>query len=298
MDQRKYKTLKTEKSRITRAKEHTESSKNHRAKTFDNNRNLSNSSMNTQEAQINLAVQDRLARLQKWKAERNERKKIEQRKKKQPFVVGIVHHKTYSPLNKYTATKSTITSNIPSTVKKISKATEKRLMYKASQKNLSAENANKNSNKLNKDSNELNKNRKRKSFAPEDHIFKAPAGLPSIPLFGRAVIQSTSPDSVQQFLHPTLKMTRSRSSVIEDNSTEFIKKENCSSMTKTNDNSIESTSLKLLLKDTETTNSVSNTSSNDNEVMTENKMSSSDDNKSMSVQSNSPCETFFSPHSC
>ena len=160
-------------------------------------------------------------------------------------------------------------------------------MYKANQKNLNAKNANKNSNELNND-------QKKKSFAPEGHIFKAPAGLPNIPLFGRVVIQSMSPDSVQQFLRSPLKMTRSRSSSIKNNSTEFIKKKNCSPVTKTNDNSIESRSLKLLFKDTET-NSASINSSDDNEVMTKDiTSSSSDNNKSMS---NSPCEpAFFSPH--
>ena len=193
----------------------------------------------------------------------------------------------------------TTTSNVSSKpiVKKISKATEKRLMYKATQKNLSAEKSNKNSEELNK-----NQKKKDQSFAPEGHIFKAPAGLPNIPLFGRVIVQSMSPDSVKQFLHP-MKMTRSRNSTIKNNSTEFNKKENCSPVTETNDNSVESTSLKLLFKDTETTNSVNSNSSNDNEVMnkmrnsTKKTSSSSDDNKSMSEQSNSPCEpAFFSPH--
>ncbi|CAD1469221.1 unnamed protein product, partial [Heterotrigona itama] len=301
MHRQKYKTLNTEsreKNRITRAKEYTESRKDHRARAFNDNRNLSNSAINTQEAQIDPAVQDRLTRLTKWKAEREKRKRIEQRKKKQPFVVGVVHHKIYSPA---ATINMTTTSNVSSKpiVKKISKATEKRLMYKATQKNLSAENSNKSSDKLNK-----NQEKKEQSFAPEGHIFKAPAGLPNIPLFGRLNIRSMSPDSVQQFLHPPLKMTRSRSSTIKNNSTEFIKKETYSPVTETNDNSVESTSLKLF-KDSETTNSINTNSSNDNEVMMKNKIhnstrktsSSSDNNKSMSIQSNSPCEpAFFSPH--
>lgn len=50
MHRQKYKTLNiesSEKNRITRAKEYTESRKSHRAKAFNDNRNLSNSTINT-----------------------------------------------------------------------------------------------------------------------------------------------------------------------------------------------------------------------------------------------------------
>lgn len=51
MHRQKYKTLNTEskeKNRITRAKEYTELRKDHRARAFNDNRNLSNSAINTQ----------------------------------------------------------------------------------------------------------------------------------------------------------------------------------------------------------------------------------------------------------
>lgn len=51
MYRQKYKTFNTEsreKSRVIRAKEYTELRKSHRARAFNDNRNLSNSTINTQ----------------------------------------------------------------------------------------------------------------------------------------------------------------------------------------------------------------------------------------------------------
>ena len=278
----------TEKNRIIRAERYKESRKSYRAKTFNENRNLSNTAINIQDekTQTDPAVEDRLRRLEKWKAEREKRKKVEQRTKKRPFIVGVVHHKIYSPITTATPV-NTLTTTSKSLPKRITRATEKRLMNKANEKK-NAENSSKNLNVPNKD----HKNHKKEvqSFAPEGHKFKAPPGLPKMPLFGKVVVQSMSPARLSQLLSSPSKMTRAS---IKNHSTEFIEEKDHLSMADTKDSSVESISLKLSISDKET--------SNDNEIHNNNSItagaSSLDNNMSTTIWSSSPCEpAFFSPH--
>ncbi|XP_012248514.1 disks large-associated protein 5 [Bombus impatiens] len=277
----------TEKNRIIRAARYKESRKSYRAKAFNENRNISNTAINIQDekAQTDPAVEDRLLRLEKWKAEREKRKKVEQRTKKRPFIVGVVHHKIYSPITTTTPV-NTLTTTSKSLPKRVTRATEKRLMNKANEKK-NAENSSKNLNVPNK--NQRNQKKAVKSFAPEGHKFKAPPGLPKMPLFGKVVVQSMSPARLSQLLNSPKKMTRAS---IKNHSTEFIEKKNHLSVTDTEDSSVESISLKLSVSDKETPS--------DNEIHNNNSIaaaSSLDNNMSTSIWSSSPCEpAFFSPH--
>ncbi|XP_033319216.1 disks large-associated protein 5-like [Bombus bifarius] len=277
----------TEKNRIIRAARYKESRKSYRAKAFNENRNISNTAINIQDekAQTDPAVEDRLLRLEKWKAEREKRKKVEQRTKKQPFIVGVVHHKIYSPVTTTTPV-NTLTTTSKSLPKRVTRATEKRLMNKANEKK-NAENSSKNLNVPNKD--QRNQKKAVKSFAPEGHKFKAPPGLPKMPLFGKVVVQSMSPARLSQLLNSPTKMTRAS---IKNHSTEFIEEKDHLSLTDTEDSSVESISLKLSVSDKETPS--------DDEIHNNNSItaaSSLDNNMSTSIWSSSPCEpAFFSPH--
>ncbi|XP_033349935.1 disks large-associated protein 5-like [Bombus vosnesenskii] len=277
----------TEKNRIIRAARHKESRKSYRAKAFNENRNISNTAINIQDekAQTDPAVENRLLRLEKWKAEREKRKKVEQRTKKRPFIVGVVHHKIYSPITTTTPV-NTLTTTSKSVPKRVTRATEKRLMNKANEKK-NAENSSKNLNVPNKD--QRNQKKAVKSFAPEGHKFKAPSGLPKMPLFGKVVVQSMSPARLSQLLNSPTKMTRAS---IKNHSTEFIEEKDNLSVTDTEDSSVESISLKLSVSDKET--------SSDSEIHNNNSItaaSSLDNNMSTFIWSSSPCEpAFFSPH--
>ncbi|XP_015438151.1 PREDICTED: uncharacterized protein LOC107193261, partial [Dufourea novaeangliae] len=69
-----------------------------------------------------------MTRLLEWKAERDKHKQMEGVKKKPAFVVGIVHHKIYSPITQDHDSK---VENASSTAKRITRVTEKTLRYKA-----------------------------------------------------------------------------------------------------------------------------------------------------------------------
>ncbi|CAK9815633.1 Disks large-associated protein 5 [Anthophora plagiata] len=91
----------TNKNRFVRTEDREETRKTQRAAMFNKNRFMSNPAENTpQQKGIQLVpvAQDRMTRLLKWKVEREKRKKLEEVKKKPPFVVGVVCHKLYSPI--------------------------------------------------------------------------------------------------------------------------------------------------------------------------------------------------------
>ncbi|CAK9805780.1 Disks large-associated protein 5 [Anthophora plagiata] len=128
-----------------------------------------------------------MTRLLKWKAERERQRKLEQIKKKPPFVVGVVHHKSWSPITIH----ETICNKFASTPlappqKRITNATEKRLMNKAHKiikdpfKNPSGVSQDE---KYQKDEEQF--------FTFIDHKYKVPAELLHVPLFGKVAIQTT-----------------------------------------------------------------------------------------------------------
>ncbi|KZC12784.1 PREDICTED: disks large-associated protein 5-like [Dufourea novaeangliae] len=196
-DQYKEKTFgfgDNNRGRIIRAEKHEKLRKNQRVKIFNENRNILNPSANStlnEEPEVPHKA-DRMTRLLKWKADRDRRKRMESLKKKPAFVVGIVHHKIYSPIaqgvpvTSVGSHKNVCDSNVEnasSTVKRITRATEKRLRYKARLKEVT---------KLSIKGSEPDQNKKHHvsavlatSFVPEGHTFKPPEGLPHIQLFGR-----------------------------------------------------------------------------------------------------------------
>ncbi|CAL7950213.1 unnamed protein product [Xylocopa violacea] len=184
--------------RRIRADNQRERSKNERENIINQNRNVSPimTKAPSKESKVASVKESRLARLQRWKAERDKRRKQEKYKKKQPFVVGIVRHKLYSPINqeKPVVPSKKISPTVP---KRVTRATQKRLMTKAVVQKKNVKNTVKNPTpkNINKDINKEEKNEEqhKKSFAPEGYKFKPPAGLPCIPLFGRVVIESMSP---------------------------------------------------------------------------------------------------------
>ncbi|XP_076161414.1 LOW QUALITY PROTEIN: uncharacterized protein LOC143143710 [Ptiloglossa arizonensis] len=85
------------------------------------------------------AKDNRMSKLQEWKTERYKRRTIENAEEKPPFIVGLVHHKFYSPIkiNKTLVPQKKSDNRIVPTVstspiKRITRATEKRLMAKSS----------------------------------------------------------------------------------------------------------------------------------------------------------------------
>ncbi|XP_028525639.1 disks large-associated protein 5-like isoform X2 [Apis cerana] len=297
-----YKSIGTKtvsKNRLIRAEKHKDLRKVHRANTFNENRNISITTMNTQ-------AEDRINKLKKWKAEREKQRKIEQKKKKRPFVVGIVHHKIYSPINNCNAVPVTKTTKTCEPVpKRITRATEKRLMNKAITKEIDKTSL-KNLNVLNKNQESQKKN---KSFAPEGHKFRAPSGLLHIPLYGREVIQSMSPVRISQIMNTSSKTPRKSNKInISQSIKEDIKEDIPGIDTKListdieEDSSIESISLRLSSDEKEKLNiSYTISDSNDIKVMANNSMKEvtcSSENKTSPLKSiNSQCEpAFFSPH--
>ncbi|CAK9834589.1 Guanylate kinase-associated protein mars [Anthophora retusa] len=139
--------------------------------------------------QLSSGMEDRMTRLLKWKVERERQRKLEQIKKKPPFVVGVVHHKIWSPItihekvcNKFT----TISSAPPQ--KRITSATEKRLTNKALTHKI-IKDPFKNPSGINQE--KRYQKDEEQSFTFIDNKFKAPAELLHVPLFGKVAIQIT-----------------------------------------------------------------------------------------------------------
>ena len=183
--------------RNIRAVEHEESRKKQRADVINGNRNISNGSANIvqqEEPQQPISNKEtRRLRLQSWKAERDLRKKMNLLKKKRPFLTGIVHHKLYSPIphndNAAGTSKQQQKARTPVVPapppKRITRATEKRLLNKVSRIVTKSSNLT--------GSKEQKNRKKQQSIAPSNHKFKPPAGLHCMQLFGRVDPQSMSP---------------------------------------------------------------------------------------------------------
>ncbi|KAG7210963.1 hypothetical protein KM043_016335 [Ampulex compressa] len=176
-------------SRRIRAEKQQRSRKQLRDKIFSKNRDLPEPEI---EKPSNKG--DRLQQLLKWKVEREKLRKLELKKKKPAFKVGIVHHKLYSPLTKDVTPIPSNSTKPPSPAKRITRATEKRLLAKtigeASQKNVTKIPILQSNSGINKKQKNLSK-KKEESFAPPNHKFKPPSFLSSIPPFGRIPVQYT-----------------------------------------------------------------------------------------------------------
>ncbi|XP_076631060.1 uncharacterized protein LOC143346638 isoform X2 [Colletes latitarsis] len=150
--QQKYKQIpigfgNIKEGRAIRSKEQNELRKYRRAEIVTYNRNgldtCASVSQNT-ETEVPGNVQKRTVKLLTWKTERDKRKRMEEAKKVRPFVVGSVHHKVYSPVTIDEGTsivkvqKQTVPLIPNPPPKRITKATEKRLLYKAQAKNVTS----------------------------------------------------------------------------------------------------------------------------------------------------------------
>ncbi|XP_018404843.1 PREDICTED: uncharacterized protein LOC108781389 [Cyphomyrmex costatus] len=134
----------TDHSRYLRTCNYNKSRKEARTRTFNRNRNLRNDLTPTspQRGKIKIKVtstitDERMKKLIKWKEERNRKKNLEAAMKKPVFKVGIVHHPLCSSMIKSGVTTAE-TSNKPTEnsnnlKKRITRATEKRLLARAAQ---------------------------------------------------------------------------------------------------------------------------------------------------------------------
>lgn len=154
-----------------------------------------------------------MKKLIKWKEERKKRKQLENATKKPAFKVGIVHHSLCSPVIRNNV--STVVAKTPKQAtrsnnvqKRITKATEKRLLAKAAssakQSAATIKNVASTSTKypmnIKKPSNTKNK----KSFAPANHEFRPPSGLHKMPLFGLVPIEETPQEKGNFFIQDKL----------------------------------------------------------------------------------------------
>ncbi|XP_076639282.1 uncharacterized protein LOC143351545 isoform X2 [Colletes latitarsis] len=217
-------------SRAIRAEKQRELRKHCRAKAVMENRNILNASTSTSEnkAEVPDKVQRLTVQLLKWKSERDRRKRMEQAKRRPPFIVGLVHHKLYSPASKDENTFMGKARNrivpVASTPppKRITRATQKRLLNKMNaqstvtpMKKVSNSNGTKRQ-KAKKDEQKQETIKKQEpSFAPLNYKFKLSSGL----LFGRVPIGSMSPMTMKSTMLPSSRMTRASKRNSKRNST-------------------------------------------------------------------------------
>ncbi|XP_076235031.1 uncharacterized protein LOC143179602 [Calliopsis andreniformis] len=252
--------------------------KTQRATVFNENRDiLSSLDTKTKEIQSTSNVgKDRMTRLLKWKAERDKRKEVECRKKKPVFVVGVVHHNVYSPLNKdelvhkHNKDISKI-HNIPKAFPKgITKATQKRLINKATTKATTQSTTQVKAKTSNSGIRKELKQQKiqKQSIVPNDYKFKAPTGLPEM-LFGR-VPHGITPSKMINFMSfsPMVKRSNRKS-----NTAQNINNEKCNvsindekeDINDSKESSTEDIVLRLSSDDDEKLHSSNNNSNSNNE---------------------------------
>ncbi|XP_046736754.1 disks large-associated protein 5-like isoform X2 [Diprion similis] len=185
-----------EESRIIRAAEQVNARKQRRSAVHAVNRKI----IGSDEPKDQNVQEDRRMKLLRWRAERDLQKKIQKAMKPPVFRVGVCHHKLNSPIflhQNLPATKP-VKSSIPP---RITRATSKRLASKASMKAHTPEAGIvlRNKKPITKVFGQRNVNKSVKSvgktdipdssFAPDNHEFKPPTGLPSLPLFGQAALE-------------------------------------------------------------------------------------------------------------
>ncbi|KYN08638.1 Disks large-associated protein 5 [Cyphomyrmex costatus] len=228
----------TDHSRYLRTCNYNKSRKEARAQTFNRNRNLRNDLTPTspQRGKINIKevastiTDERMKKLIKWREERNRKKNLEATIKKPVFKVGIVHHPLCSSMIKSGVTTAE-TSNKPTEnsnnlKKRITRATEKRLLAKAAQRTV------KDPTSVSgiKNSFKTSTSYTKKSFAPANYCFKSPSGLQKMPLFGLVPMKETpqekypslhtqTSDITEIFkpsTHPKLSLNKQKSRKLSD----------------------------------------------------------------------------------
>ncbi|CAK9810897.1 Disks large-associated protein 5 [Anthophora quadrimaculata] len=165
--------------------------------------------------QLSSVVEDRMTKLLKWKVERERQRKLEQIKKKPPFVVGVVHHKIWSPITIHEKVCNKFaTMSLAPPQKRITSATEKRLTNKAPTHKI-IKDPFKNPSNINQE--EKYQKDKEQSFTFIDHKFKAPAELLPVPLFGKVAIQTTPVKTNKLMFSSRISMAEKQSSNVTFN---------------------------------------------------------------------------------
>ncbi|XP_011873317.1 PREDICTED: disks large-associated protein 5-like [Vollenhovia emeryi] len=178
------KRIKADLSQQQRAKRKTRRTQNFE----DNRRGVSPGSAISQ----NVVTETHRKKLSDWRAERRSNRETQKSQKKPPFVVGIVRHHFYSPISKVAPVKKkkTVQGQTSSEItKRITKATEKRLQTKAANaatKPLTISTKKTSTTEIPADNKVKSGVVKRKSFAPVNHKFGPPPGLPQISLSRKA----------------------------------------------------------------------------------------------------------------
>ncbi|CAL7950335.1 unnamed protein product [Xylocopa violacea] len=282
--------------------------RNQRAANFNENRNISNSSHKIQKEEVPPAPapapKNRLNKLQAWKAERERRKKLEENKKKPAFVVGVVHHKIYSPVVATTSVAPVHhNSKSDSLPKRITKATEKRLTIKAKQKEVNTSTSSRKSIRTGKKEN-IGKKHEQPSVPANSKSNESQKT--QVPLFGTVSNASGTIENISTISNVETSKTSNDSDKKEHNAEKNDIPVNDTSYTinDAEDTSEEDCSLKLSFSEKESLsfcNDNENKTEADNSKVYDNSItdanSSTKNNKSMSTSTNSSCEpAFFSPY--
>lgn len=171
---------------------------------------------------------DRRKRLELWKAQKNIKKKIEATKKKPAFVVGVTRHKIYSPKSadppmQHCHGKKNPPKK-PSPVKKITRATAKRLAAKAkgelvpksplAPKSPAAASKIKTPGPVNKTKTPGKAvgtplSRKFKFIAPDNYVFKPPPSIEPIPLQTESFTKKDLSSRISKLIATSFKSTDS-----------------------------------------------------------------------------------------
>ncbi|XP_043262745.1 disks large-associated protein 5-like isoform X2 [Colletes gigas] len=214
--------------RSIRAEKQRELRKHRRANAVMENRNILNASTTSESKEVPDNVQRLTIKLLKWKSERDRHKRMEQAKRRPPFIVGLVHHKLYSPaskdenifVGKALNRKLPVASTPPP--KRITRATQKRLLNKMNAQStitpvttVSNSNATKKQKAKKNEQKQETTKKQEPSFAPPNYKFKLSTGL----LFGRVPIGSMSPMTLSSTMLSSSRMTRASKRNSKRNST-------------------------------------------------------------------------------
>ncbi|XP_072742746.1 uncharacterized protein [Anoplolepis gracilipes] len=130
-------------------------------------------------------------KLLQWKLEREKKKKQQEPQKKPPFIVGIVRHHFYSPITSNSITITKKKTNVQTKKKSSNQKEITRAMELSKKANVEKQKAAiSNTKKFSVSDNYIKSDKnKRKSFAPLNHKFHPPAGLPKISLYGEECLE-------------------------------------------------------------------------------------------------------------
>ncbi|KAK0159513.1 hypothetical protein PV327_011001 [Microctonus hyperodae] len=189
-------------ARMVRAQEIADRRKERRDERFSRFRNDSIEKNDINEAEFKPETrEDRMTRLQKWKAERNLKKKLESKNKQPVFKVGVPHSNLFSPSSNspvvhcHRKKNKECKHNQPTPPKRVTRATEKRLAAKQVALLQKEESININAVESKKNV-KIKKMKEKKviknetvgvtAIAPSDYEFKGPSGIINpLPMFGR-----------------------------------------------------------------------------------------------------------------